>query len=130
MYLVKYYGMFILKRRCFAAHLSRLGNEAFLLTAIGNDELGRETAKAIDEVGLSRNFVSVIDFPTGVCQVTISDNGIPNYDLCSGRAYANAYLKGKSTDVALDHAVTLSDFVVQHLESVPEYTKELSKYLK
>ena len=277
----------------FAAHLSRLGNEAFLLTAIGDDELGAETAKAIDGVNLSRDFVSVIDRPTGICQVTISDDGIPDYDLCPHRAYdyipvsenqnekiakaapkalyfgslaqrnefsretlkklisdhnwddiffdinirqkyytkeiaedgfractvlkisqeefpvlselgicdfdvsdvtkiasleaacrflsdtynigtvlltlgkdgamaytkqsgkgilsktpggkvvstvgagdsffgayTNAYLKGKSAEEALDHAVTLSDFVVQHLESVPEYTKELLEYLK
>jgi len=49
----------------FAAHLSRLGNEAFLLTAIGDDELGAETAKAIDGVNLPRDFVSVIDRQQG-----------------------------------------------------------------
>ncbi len=36
-------------------------------------------------------------------------------------AYTNAYLKGKSAEEAL---------VVQHLESVPEYTRELLEYLK
>ncbi|MBQ7976234.1 MAG: carbohydrate kinase [Clostridia bacterium] len=277
----------------FAAHLARLGEKAYLLTAIGDDELGRETANAIDSYGLSRDFVSVVDYPTGICQVTMSDDGIPSYDLCPGRAYdnipvseahsrfiasaspkalyfgslaqrssgsratlkklikehswdeiffdinirqsyytkeiaedgfnacsvlkisqeefpvlkelgicsldvsdttepspcaeacrflaekynidtvlltlgkdgamsytkktgkgilskkpqgkvvstvgagdsffaayANAFLKGKAPEAALDHAVTLSDYVVQHLESVPEYTPELSEYLK
>lgn len=71
----------------FAAHLSHLGNKVFLITAIGNDQLGNEAMKSIIKLNLDNKFVSVFDYPTGICQVTNSNDGIPKYDLCTHRAY-------------------------------------------
>lgn len=79
----------------FAAHLNRLGNETYLITAVGNDELGKETLEAANSYNLNNEFISVIDYPTGICRVTVSDEGIPNYDLCPDRAYDNIPLTDK-----------------------------------
>lgn len=76
----------------FAAHLKRLGNDVGFITAMGKDALGDETAEIIASYGVDNTFINRISQPTGVCNVSISDDGIPTYDLCPGMAYDNIEL--------------------------------------
>ena len=72
----------------FAYHTSQFGNEAYAVSAVGNDELGDETIQAFEEKKLNYALPRV-DFPTGTVQVTLDDDGIPSYDIKEGAAWDN-----------------------------------------
>ena len=72
----------------FAYHTSQFGNEAYAVSAVGNDELGDETIQAFEEKKLNYALARV-DFPTGTVQVTLDDDGIPSYDIKEGAAWDN-----------------------------------------
>ncbi|MBW4028677.1 MAG: carbohydrate kinase [Acidobacteria bacterium] len=55
----------------FSAISQRLGNTAALLTAVGNDERGTRTLKAIHDLNLTTEFVQrVAEYPTGIALVS------------------------------------------------------------
>ncbi|SES70407.1 carbohydrate kinase family protein [Prevotella sp. kh1p2] len=72
----------------FAYHASQFGNEAYAISAVGNDELGTETLKAFDEKQL-HYIMPRVDFPTGTVQVTLDDEGVPTYDIKTDVAWDN-----------------------------------------
>lgn len=72
----------------FAYHTSQFGNEAYAVSAVGNDALGDETVQAFEEKGLHYALPRV-DFPTGTVQVTLDGDGIPSYDIKEGAAWDN-----------------------------------------
>ena len=72
----------------FAYHASQFGNQAYAISAVGNDELGTETLKAFDEKQL-HYIMPRVDFPTGTVQVTLDDEGVPTYDIKTDVAWDN-----------------------------------------
>ena len=72
----------------FAYHTSQFGNEAYAVSAVGNDELGDETIQAFEEKKLNYALPRV-DFPTGTVQLTLDGDGIPSYDIKEGAAWDN-----------------------------------------
>lgn len=72
----------------FAYHVSQFGLNGCAVSAIGNDELGREIIDNFTKVGL-RYELPRVAYPTGTVQVTLSGNGIPQYDICQGVAWDN-----------------------------------------
>lgn len=72
----------------FAYHTSQFGNDACAVSAVGNDALGDETLKALDEKGL-HYVMPRVDYPTGTVQVTLDEDGIPSYDIKEGAAWDN-----------------------------------------
>ena len=72
----------------FAAHFSKLGGKAYILSAIGNDEFKTETLKKLEAWGVCKDYLCISDnYPTGVCNVTLNENAIPQYDLKQNVAY-------------------------------------------
>ncbi|WP_163712742.1 carbohydrate kinase family protein [Mangrovibacterium lignilyticum] len=65
----------------FAFHASKLGMDSLAISAIGKDELGAEIIEKLDEVELKYDMQQV-DYPTGTVKVTLSGNGIPEYEIC------------------------------------------------
>ena len=72
----------------FAFHASQFGLNSCAVSAIGNDELGREIIDTLTSVGL-RYQLPRVAYPTGTVQVTLSGEGIPQYDICQGVAWDN-----------------------------------------
>ena len=72
----------------FAFHASQFGLNSCAVSAIGNDEIGREIIDILTRAGL-RYQLPRVAFPTGTVQVTISGEGIPQYDICQGVAWDN-----------------------------------------
>lgn len=71
-----------------AAHAALLGCDAWLLSAVGNDALGDEALCEISELGIHTELIAkVLDKPTGRCNVTLDENGIPSYELMTDTAY-------------------------------------------
>lgn len=72
----------------FAYHASQFGLNGIAVSAIGNDENGNEIKEILKKQG-ANNHLEVVEYPTGTVQVTLSGNGIPQYDICLGVAYDN-----------------------------------------
>lgn len=71
----------------FCAHTVKCGNEGYLISAVGNDELGIKALKKIKEYGVNTDFIATNQKETGKCLVTLNNKGIPCYDIKKDVAY-------------------------------------------
>lgn len=72
----------------FSAHFVKAGGEAYMLSAVGADELGASALSCLKEQGIRTDYVSVLEGKrTGECLVTLDGQGIPHYELLSDVAY-------------------------------------------
>ena len=72
----------------FAYHVRNFGLEGIAVSAVGKDGDGRQIKEELKPRGL-RYHLEEVDYPTGTVQVSLSGNGIPQYDICTGFAYDN-----------------------------------------
>ncbi|MFV0591927.1 MAG: carbohydrate kinase family protein [Draconibacterium sp.] len=70
----------------FAFHVSKLGIDGLAISAIGKDKLADEIIQRLNVVGLKHD-IQEVDHPTGTVQVTLSDDGIPQYEICKPVAW-------------------------------------------
>ena len=82
----------------FAYHVSQFGLNGCAISAIADDELGREIVEIFDRVGL-KHILPVVKQPTGVVKVTLN-NGQPQYEICLGAAWDNIRLTEEMLEVA------------------------------
>ena len=74
----------------FAAHTAAMGTDAYIMSAVGDDILGREALALAEGSGVNTEYVSILpEFPTGRCDVKIDSRGIPTYTLAENTAYDN-----------------------------------------
>lgn len=72
----------------FAAHLAKNGEEAYMLSALGQDDLGADAKKMVEKWNVSTQFVAELSQnETGKCLVTLDKNRIPSYNLLDHVAY-------------------------------------------
>lgn len=71
----------------FASHFATLGGDAYIISAVGDDELGKRTLDVMRQRGVRDSLVSVSSLPTGRCEVTLSDDAVPSYNLLGNVAY-------------------------------------------
>lgn len=71
----------------FCAHFSKMGGEAYLISAVGNEESGREILKQAEALAVQKDYISIAPYPTGACHVTYDEQGKPSYALLQNRAY-------------------------------------------
>ncbi len=65
-----------------AAHLSKMGSLAILISAVGNDDLGKRALFAASNYGLVIDYVKTQPaLPTGTVDVRLSQNGIPDFTI-------------------------------------------------
>ena len=113
----------------FAAHCARLGAESYLLSAVGDDELGGEAMKIAREFGIKDNYIKVIkDKPTGRCLVTLDKNKVPNYDIIRDAAYD--YIQFDKNIENNDFDVFCFETLIQRSENNVETIKEILKKIK
>lgn len=72
----------------FAYHVSQFGFKGIAVSAIGDDEDGKQILQELSPRNLLVHLEKV-EQPTGTVHVTLSDKGIPQYDICLGVAYDN-----------------------------------------
>ena len=63
------------------AHTQRLGSNSGFITAVGNDELGKETLQIIRANGVDASLIRLVDIPTCVVKVTLGPDGTPSYSI-------------------------------------------------
>ena len=83
----------------FAYHVSQFGLNGCAISAIGDDELGKEIIEKFKAVNLN-HILPVVEQPTGTVKVTLDDKGIPQYDICLGVAWDNIPFTDRMLDVA------------------------------
>ena len=72
----------------FAYHVSQFGLESRVVSAVGDDKLGKEILDNFREKELN-GIVETVPYPTGTVQVTLDDVGVPCYDIKEGVAWDN-----------------------------------------
>jgi fructokinase len=64
----------------FAYISSLLGNDATVVSRVGNDDLGRELAGRLTQLGLNTNYLQVDDrYPTGTAHVSVDAQGLAEF---------------------------------------------------
>lgn len=72
----------------FAAHFAKQGGEAYVLSALGDDELGNEALNKLSLWKVNAEYVSVLSGKdTGKCLVTLDKQGVPTYNIVCDSAY-------------------------------------------
>lgn len=71
-----------------SAHASLYGFESYLISAVGEDELGKEALSIIKDFGINTKYIaSLSTLSTGRCIVSLNEKGIPTYDISKNVAY-------------------------------------------
>ena len=83
----------------FAYHVSQFGFNGYALSAIGNDLLGKEVLRSLEEKNLNY-LIETTDYPTGTVQVTLSDKGVPEYEICENVAWDNIPFTNRTENLA------------------------------
>lgn len=119
----------------FAFHVSQFGLTSYAVSAIGNDADGEELLKTINEKNI-KSLISVVDFPTGTVDVTISGNGIPSYEIHTNVAWDNIPITDSLINIAkhtsaicfgslAQRSQTSRNTIIQFINSMPKGDKSL-----
>lgn len=112
-----------------AAHFALLGNESYILSSIGDDDLGSEICSHIQDIPVNLDLLQISQsWPTGTVDVTLDNSGKPTYVIAEQVAWdhikinpeviksvseANALIYGTLALRGFDNNATL-DEVAQH----------------
>lgn len=72
----------------FAYHVSQFGLQSCVVSAIGNDVLGKEIIENLTSKGLN-HLIEEVPYPTGTVQVVLDQDGIPQYEIRENVAWDN-----------------------------------------
>ncbi len=70
-----------------ALNLDNLGINAKIVSAVGKDRLGGLALKSIQQKGLTTELIQVNDYPTGLAEVDIDEDGVPKYHIHENTAW-------------------------------------------
>ena len=71
-----------------AAHFSLHGGASFIISALGDDELGKDALRITRDFGINDSFITIHkDMPTGESIVALTNEGIPTYRITENVAY-------------------------------------------
>ena len=71
-----------------AAHLSKMGVNSYIVSALGDDELGHRAMDKVKLFDIKNSYISVLkDYPTGTVDVELTEDGIPTYTIHGGTAW-------------------------------------------
>ncbi|HBH25171.1 MAG TPA: carbohydrate kinase [Cytophagales bacterium] len=73
----------------FAYHAQKQGNKGYIISAVGNDQLGNEILKIINEKNLGNLINLDSEHPTGTVEVTLDSDGVPTYNIIEEVAWDN-----------------------------------------
>lgn len=72
----------------FAYHVSQFGLPGYVVSAVGDDALGKEIVENFTSKDLNQ-LIAEVPYPTGTVQVEIDQAGIPQYDIKENVAWDN-----------------------------------------
>ena len=99
----------------FAYHVSRLGINTRIVSAVGNDPLGKEILNDFLQKHL-RHFMEVVPFPTGTVEVSLHAAGIPSYHISENAAWDNIPFSPTIRQLARDTSAVCFGSLAQRSE--------------
>lgn len=111
----------------FAYHASQNGAEGWAISAVGDDDLGRELTGITKQYGINME-VSVVNYPTGTVKVTLND-GQPSYEICEGIAWDHIPLTGGAIVLAKKAGAISFGTLAQRSPESRRTTRELIGYV-
>jgi len=70
----------------FIFHTAQMGANAAAYSAVGDDDLGKEISQAVKECGINLK-APILEYPTGVVDITLNEDGSANYEFNSNCAW-------------------------------------------
>jgi len=71
-----------------AAHLSKMGAEAGMVSAVGRDKRGTRALEEVRRLGIRTDLIAeTAQFPTGIVNVEVDAHGKPTYEIREGSAW-------------------------------------------
>ena len=83
----------------FAYHASQFGFNGYAVSAIGEDLLGKEILKTLEEKELNY-IIEKTDFPTGTVKVQLDGRGVPSYEITENVAWDNIPFSSRIENLA------------------------------
>ncbi|GJQ08034.1 fructokinase [Capnocytophaga cynodegmi] len=83
----------------FAYHASQFGLNGYIVSAIGNDDLGKTLVENLNEKKLN-HLLEEVPFPTGSVQISVDEEGIPKYEIRENVAWDNIPFSEKTKKLA------------------------------
>ena len=90
-----------------AGHLTKLGLNGAILSAVGNDELGKRALNEIEALGLSTDMIATLDYETGKAIITLNGKNA-EYEFNDPCAWDNIPLQALPENVTLIYYGTLA----------------------
>lgn len=82
-----------------AFHANQLGLESKMISKTGDDDLGKELKRFLENIGVSVELIQTDStFPTGIVNVTLDKNGSPFYEIVSPVAWDYIHPEDKVKD--------------------------------
>jgi fructokinase len=78
----------------FIFHTAQMGAQAAVYSAVGDDALGREITQLIKACGINLS-APIVDYPTGVVDITLNEDGSANYKFNTDCAWDHIPLNAK-----------------------------------
>lgn len=85
----------------FVYHVSQFGLPGCVVSAVGEDKLGREILEIFEASGIVHN-IDKVAFPTGTVEIEIDRAGIPKYDIKEDVAWDNIPFTAELEEIAKD----------------------------
>lgn len=83
----------------FAYHVSQFGLSSCVVSAVGDDALGKGIVNNFTSKGLNQ-LIATVPYPTGTVQVEIDQAGVPQYDIKENVAWDNIPYTGQLDAIA------------------------------
>ena len=90
-----------------AGHLTKLGLNGAILSAVGNDELGKRALNETEALGLSTDMIATLDYETGKAIITLNGKNA-EYEFNDPCAWDNIPLQALPENVTLIYYGTLA----------------------
>lgn len=112
----------------FAYHVSQFGLDGLAVSAIGDDALGEEILENFEKKNVKYH-IDKVPYPTGTVQVTLDEDGIPQYEIKENVAWDNIPSTGNLLSMAKDTKAicfgTLAQRNIVSRETIAEFLKEI-----
>ncbi len=114
-----------------ACHLHSLGNNVTMISRVGDDELGRQIVRRMDERKMDSKSIQVDpDHATGIVNVTLSADGIPDYDIVQPSSWDFISADPELLKLAKMSQVLIFGSLAQRSEQSRQTIKTLRKLAK
>lgn len=110
----------------FAYHVCRLGGNGWAVSAISDDELGREIRNTLSTKKLN-TILEEVNEPTGTVQVTLDAAGVPTYDITEGVAWDHIPFTERIGDLAKETSAVCFGTLAQRS---PESRATIHKFIE